>query len=188
MAPSSSVKLARRSSSFFFAVLLYSTAVLHSGSAIDALAHLLDLVFQTVGLFVGEADGQRLLALDGVDDGLCQFGGSLAAFQEGFVDGKAHTQVLTVLANDVYLLLQVRVVTVQGDHDGLSEALHIADVAVQVLQTLRQSRCIGLLDMLEGHTAVHLQALCGGNDDHQSGLQTGLAALDVEELLGTDSR
>ena len=75
---------------------------------------------------------------------------------------------------------------VQRHHHGLAEALHVADVAVQIFQALRQSCGVGLVDMLNIHAAVHLQALCGGNDDHQPWLQTGLAALDIEEFLGTE--
>ena len=56
-------------------------------------------------------------------------------------------------------------------------------MAVQVLQSLSQSLDVRLLDLFQGHTAVHLQTLCSGYDDHQTGLQTCLTALDVEELL-----
>ena len=51
--------------------------------------------------------------------------------------------------------------------------------------------CIGsctnssLLDMLKVNTAVHLQSLRSGDDDHKSRLKPCLTALDVEELLGT---
>ena len=59
-------------------------------------------------------------------------------------------------------------------------------MAVQVLQTLRKSCGIGLLDEVEAYAAVHLQTLCGSHDDHQTGQEVSLAALDVEELLGTE--
>ena len=48
----------------------------------------LAIVFQTVGFLVGEADGQRLLTLDGVDHGLCQFRSTLTALEESLVGGK----------------------------------------------------------------------------------------------------
>ena len=56
---------------------------------------------------------------------------------------------------------------VQGDNDWLSEPLHIADMTVQVLQTLCQSCSIRLFDVFQIDTAVHLQSLGGGNNHHQ---------------------
>ena len=59
-------------------------------------------------------------------------------------------------------------------------------MAVEVLATFHKALHVGLLDALNRYTAVHLQSLCGGNDDSKLGLQTALAAFDVEELLGTE--
>ena len=166
-----------------FQFLRHRLAVFHGRCAVDTLAHLLYLVLQPVRLLIGKADGQGLLLVDRLNHGLRQFNGTLATFQEGFVHGKAHLQVLTVLAHDLYLLLQIRIVAVERHYHRLSEALHIADVAVQVLQALGQSLGVRFLDVIQIHAAVHLQTLGGGYDDHQSRQQSCLAALDVEELL-----
>ena len=75
--------------------------------------------------------------------------------------------------------------TIEGDDNGLSEALHVTDVTVQVLQTFRQSFGIWLLDVFKCHSAMHFQTLCSGYNDNQSRLESRLAALDIEELLCT---
>ena len=126
-----------------------------------------------------------MLTLDGVDNSLCQFNGTLATFQESLVHSEADAQVLTVLTNDVDLLLQVCIMTIEGNNDWLPKALHVTDMAIQVLQTFRQSFGIRFLDMFEVNTSMHLQTLRSGNNNHQSRLETRLATLDVKELLCT---
>ena len=125
------------------------------------------------------------MPVDGVHHFLGQFHCALAAFQEGFVHGEAHLQILTVLAHNVNLLVSVEVESVKRHYDGLPESLHVVDVAVQVLQTFLQSLRVRLLDVLKPHTTMHLQALCGCNNYHQTWLQAGLPALYVEEFLAT---
>ena len=166
--------------------LLRCLAVFHGRGSVDALANLFYLVFQAVGLFVSEVDGQRLDVLDGIYHLLCQFDSSLATLEEGLVHGKADTQILAVFPDDIDFLFVVRVMAVERHDDGLSEALHIINVAVQVLQTFLQSLHIGLLDSVQGHSAMHLQTLCRGDDNHQTRLESGLTAFDVEELLCTE--
>ena len=68
----------------------------------------------------------------------------------------------------------------------LAECLQVLDVAVKVLQSVCQSLAIGLFYEVEWHSAMHLQPLCGGYDDCEAWLQSGLAAFNVEELLGTE--
>ena len=123
-------------------------------------------------------------AINGIHHLLCQFDSAITALEECFVHSKANTQPLAVLADDINLLFGIRIETVQSHDDRLSEALHIVDMAVQVLQTLFQSIGVWLLDLVERHTAMHLQPLGGGNDDHQTRLQPGLTALDIKELFG----
>ena len=59
-------------------------------------------------------------------------------------------------------------------------------MAVEVGQACAKAFEVRLLDGIERHAAVHLQTLCGGNDDGEGGLQTALAAKDVIELLSTE--
>ena len=65
-----------------------------------------------------------------------------------------------------YLFFQIIVMTVEGNDYWLSETLHVADVAVQILQALRQSCGVRLLDVLKIYTSVHLQSLGGSYDHH----------------------
>ena len=64
-------------------------------------------------------------------------------------------------------------------------------MTVQVGKALLQSFGMWLLDILQGHSAMHLQSLCGGHKDSKRWLQTTLAALDIIEFLcsqvGTES-
>ena len=57
---------------------------------------------------------------------------------------------------------------------------------VEVGQSGAKSFEIGLRDLVEGYTAVHLQALCCGHQHSEGGLQAGFAALDVVELLRSE--
>ena len=75
---------------------------------------------------------------------------------------------------------------VQRHYDRLTETLHVADMTVQVLQTLSQSCGIRFFDVVKIHTTVHLQALGGGDNHHKTRLQTRLTTFDVEELLSTE--
>ena len=115
-------------------------------------------------------DGQWLDVFDGVHHLLSQFYGSLATLEEGLVHGKANTQILAVLPDDIDLFLAVGIVAIECYDHRLSEALHIINVTVQVLQTFLQSLHVGFLDSLQSHAAVHLQSLGGSDDDHQTGL------------------
>ena len=54
----------------------------------------------------------------------------------------------------------------------------------EVLETLVQRVDVLFLEVGEGHAAVHLQGADGGDQDHGIRDQAGVAALDVEELLG----
>ena len=128
-------------------------------------------------------NGQRLETVDGVHHLLGQFHSTLASLQESLVHGKHHSQILTVLTDHVDLLLAVSIMTVECHHHRLSEALHVVDMSVQVLQTLLQTLHIRFLDGLQWHATVHLQSLGRGDDNHQTRLQTRLTALDVEEFL-----
>ena len=164
---------------------LASLGELHSSSAIDALTYLLYLTFYGFTLRIGEVDRQRLDALDGIHHFLSQFYCTITTFQESLVDSEAHATVLTVLADDIYLLVRIRVKTVQRHDDRLSEALHIVDMTIQVLQALPEPVGIGFLDMVKSHATVHLQSLCRSHDNHQLRLQASLTALDIKELLST---
>ena len=123
---------------------------------------------------------------DGIHHLLGQLYSTLTTFEEGLVHGKADTQVLAVLPDDVNLLLAVGIVTVECHDDGLSEALHIINVAVQVFQSFLQSLHIWFLDGFQGHAAMHLQSLGRSDDDYQSGLKPRLPTLDVKEFLCTE--
>ncbi len=51
---------------------------------------------------------------------------------------------------------------------------------------MRTRRDVFGAEVVLGDAAVHLERADGGDDHHRVGLQPGLAALDVEELLGAE--
>ena len=82
--------------------------------------------------------------------------------------------------------------TVDRDHRGQAELLHVLDVAAQIAEACVQRRKVFLLEIFLFDAAMHLERPDGGDDDDAGRLQTRLAALDVDELLraeiGTEAR
>ena len=126
------------------------------------------------------------MLLDGVDHETGHFLGALAAFGISAVDHKGHSQFFfAVLAKESHFLVSVLSKEVEHHHHALAEALQVVHMAVEIGQSLTQTFEIGLLDLVEFHTAVHLQALGCGYDDREVGLQARGTAEDVIELLST---
>ena len=57
---------------------------------------------------------------------------------------------------------------------------------VEVGKSLLESFAVRLLDVLNRHSAVHFQSLGCCYNDSELRLQSALATLDVEELLGSE--
>ena len=75
---------------------------------------------------------------------------------------------------------------VDGHHHGhAKDLLHVAHVLEQVGQALFEGLEVLLVEVGLGHAAVHLEGAGGGHDHHGVGREARHAALDVEELLGT---
>ena len=123
--------------------------------------------------------------LDSVYYKTCQVGCTLTTFCVSVVYGKSYTDALAVFAHDVLLLFHVAGIVIECYDDGLSERLHVLDMLVEVGKSLLESFAVRLLDVLNWYTAVHLQALSCCYNYSELRLQSALAALDVEELLGT---
>ena len=73
-----------------FKLLRYRLAVLYCRCTINTLAHLLNLVLQTISLLIGEADGKGVLLVDSIYHLLCQLHSTLTTFQKSLVDSKSH--------------------------------------------------------------------------------------------------
>ena len=143
----------------------------------------LDLLLDRAAEVVAEGEGLRGVVVDGVDDYLCQLGGSLTALGEGVIDGEGYAELLAVEADRLELSLGIGGEAVDADDDALSKLPHILHVLVEVgealLQRLHILRAeVGVLD-----SAVELEGLGSGDEDRGSGLETILTADDVEELL-----
>ena len=91
-----------------------------------------------------------------------------------------------MLADELEFVVGVCCKAVEGNHHFLSVALEVADMAVEVLQSFQQTLLVWLLDVVERHTSVHLESLCGGNDDGERWLKSCFSTLDVVELLSTE--
>ena len=72
---------------------------------------------------------------------------------------------------------------VDGHDDRQAEAVDVLDVLLQVFDALVERLDVRLAQFLQRHAAVQLQGADRGHDHHGVGLDAGLAALDVEELL-----
>ena len=62
----------------------------------------------------------------------------------------------------------------------------ILDMPLEIGEALLQSVEVLLLEIVLGHAAMHLERADGGDDHHAIRLEPGLAAFDVEELLGAE--
>ena len=72
------------------------------------------------------------------------------------------------------------------DHRHDAEFLHVLDMALQVGHAGVERFEVFRLEVLLLDAAVHLQRADGGDEHGAVGRQAGLAALDVEELLGAE--
>src|SRR5690606_35922270 len=86
--------------------------------------------------------------------------------------------------DDLNLGLGVGDEVVDPDDRRDAELTHVLDVAEQVDHALLDRFDVFLAEIGLGDAAVHLQRAHGGDDYHGRRLEAGLAALDVEELLG----
>ena len=91
-----------------------------------------------------------------------------------------------MLAQYLNLFVGISSKLVEGDDYGLTEALKVLHVLVEVPVTSFHSCNVRLLDIFLSHATVHLQCLESNNKNGKVWLQTGLAALDVVELLSTE--
>ena len=89
-----------------------------------------------------------------------------------------------LLVEELDLSLGVVGELVDGHDDRHAVELHVLDVLLQVLKTLVERVEVLLLEIGERDATVHLQRPDGRDQDHRVGNQAGVAALDVEELLG----
>ena len=72
---------------------------------------------------------------------------------------------------------------VDGDHGRHAELLHVLDMAAEIGAALLHRLDILGAEIFLLDAAIHLQRPDGGDDHRRGGLEPGLAALDVEELL-----
>ena len=118
------------------------------------------------------------------DDLLGQGLAALAALGPHLGQGHIDAQLIALPLHQVQLGLGVGGEGVDGHHAGQAvHVLHVVHVLQQVGQALLQRLQVLLVQLGLGHAAVVLQRPHGGHDHHGGGLQAGLAALDVDELL-----
>ena len=91
-----------------------------------------------------------------------------------------------MLAQYLNLLVGIGSKLVEGDDNGLTEALKVLHVLVEVPVTSFHSCNVWLFDIFLSHATVHLQCLESNNENGKVWLQTSLAALDVVEFLSTE--
>ena len=65
-----------------------------------------------------------------------------------------------------------------------AELAHVLQVPLEVVAALGDGGRVLVLEVVLGDAAVHLERAHGGDDDRCGRVEAGLAALDVEELLG----
>ena len=156
----------------------------HTFGTVDLLGHALNLALDGVVVGIGEGEGLRGLLLDGINHELRHLHCTFATLGIGIVDDEGQAQFgLAVVAKQGHLFVGVRSKTVEHDDDALTKRAEVLHMAVEVFKALSQTLHVGFFDSIEGHAAVHLQALCGGHDDRECRLESALAAEDIVEFL-----
>ena len=155
--------------------------------AIDFLGHSLDFGLGCVVVLIGEVhEWFGRILLDGLDYFLGQLCCAFTTMGEAVVDDTIHAEFIFAMVNKAAnLLVGVVVKTVERYNNRLAEALHVGHVTIQIGKASFKTFEVGLLDLVDGYAAVHLQAVARGDDDGELGAESCLAAFDVEELLGS---
>ena len=142
---------------------------MHLGCAINLAGNLFDFCFHRILVGIGELQRLGVAVFNGVHHKFCQFQAAFAAFGKHVVDGKAYTNRAAVLSHEGNLGIGVGGVAIECNHHFLSELAHVGNVLIHILETAANAVEVLLLDVVFGHAAVHLQALCSGNNHCQAG-------------------
>ena len=157
----------------------------HILCAINFLANLAHLRFDVVFIFIHKGERTRRIFLDRFHDETCQIFSSLSTICKGGVDSKAHAQLFAVAANEIEFFICIGREAVQAYYDSLAEGLDVLNVLVHISQSALDALEVRRLDLLLIYTAVHLQRGRRSYEYGQLGRESGLATLNVEELLHT---
>ena len=153
--------------------------------AIQVARYLGDLLFNAVVVVIGHTERSRRPLLDSIYHQIGQFYGTGTSFGKGVVNGETDSHFLTVATYHFNFFVHIVRITVESHHNRLPERTHVADVLVKIGQTVFQTFHIRFLDGIHTHATVHLQSLGGGHNHCKLRLQTGLAAFDIKEFLGS---
>ena len=88
-------------------------------------------------------------------------------------------------SNEIEFFVSVGREAVQAYYDSLAEGLDVLNVLVHISQSALDALEVRRLDLLLIYTAVHLQRGRRSHEYGQLGRESGLATLNVEELLHT---
>lgn len=155
------------------------------GGAIDLLRDGLDLVAQ-LHLDRIERLEARLALVDDLDDVVRKIFRALAAVRPMRAQERLRPHALGRLLNLSDLGVGVGDELVHRDDRRNAELVDVLDVALEVFTALRDGRDILGLQVIFRDAAMHLEG-ADGRDDHDGRRRdAGLAALDVEEFLGSE--
>ncbi len=84
------------------------------------------------------------------------------------------------------LVVGVLGILVEANDDMLTEATQIGHMTVEVPEAIGRTGHVWFLNLLVRHATMHLQRLQCDHQHRTVGLQSGLAAFDIVELLGTE--
>ena len=153
---------------------------------VDALGDGVELVLDGALELIGEAEVLVGLLLAHADDFLSQGDGALAALGPVLGEHGVDAQLPALCLDELELGVGVCGEGVDGHHAGqLVDVLDVAHMLEQVGQAGLEGLEVFSGELGEGDAGVVLEGAHGGDDDHGGGLEAGEAALDVEELLGT---
>ena len=120
--------------------------------------------------------------------GLGQRLAALAALGKDLAQGAGHTGLAADVINNIHLLRSVGGEGIDGNADRQTKALQVLNVAGQVYAARAHGLGVGLAQIGLGHAAVGLERAHRGHQHNGGGVQPGIAALDVKELLRAQIR
>lgn len=151
------------------------------GCAVDLLCNGFDLGDDVEVFSVGVDEFASVFSC--LDDLLGEFLGAFAAECESVADCEAESEFENACADDFDFFVGVGVEVIEAHYDVQAEVGEVLQVGFKIYDALFESFDVRLADFREGNAAVPLQSLGGGDENDGSRLESGGAALDVEELF-----
>ena len=154
----------------------------HAERTVDLLGDPADFVLKRELVLVEHVE-VRLALVEYSEHFVCKRLAALAAFGEYLAERHAHTALCAVLADERDLFLGVGRERVDRHDHRHAELLHVVQMRVQIADAALERGQVRGVQVGLGNAAVVLERAHGRHNHDAVGRKSGLAALDIHELL-----